>query len=215
MRVLFRMTGFASCVMIPVRWLNVLFSASNWVRIVLFSITGSAPGPMTWIARSPLSRIVLFAIRGEHWRMSMVVEPHAKSVHSITDPTDPWSWMETQSFRSGNGSSEVNVTWRSGRPTERIVPDTTMEWDAGGVVSNRTCTPGSRVRRTPSGTRTSPVTTYGLPGIVHVVLAVRVPETSVGPAVAVLSSGAGIESSTTTRRNARTGIATRRTTVVP
>ena len=53
------MSGSASWVMMPVRWF------SSWVWMKLPSITGAASGPMTWTARSPLSRIVLFAMRGE------------------------------------------------------------------------------------------------------------------------------------------------------
>src|SRR5437879_3045378 len=141
--------------------------------------------------------------------MSRVVEPQENSLHSKTDPADCSSRIETQSFRSGNGSFEVNVTWRSGRPTEMIVPTTTIEWDAGGVLSNLTWTPGSTVSVTPEGTRMSPVTRYGLPEGLHVVFVVRVPDTEVGPARTTRSSGVGTNNSKAIRNRARRAIVRR------
>src|SRR2546426_2456663 len=141
--------------------------------------------------------------------MSRVVEPQENSVHSKTDPADRSSRIETQSFRSGNGSFEVNVTWRSGRPTERIVPATRIEWDAGGVVSNLTWTPGSTVSVTPEATRMSPMTRYGLPGRLQVVFVVKVPDTEVGPARTIRSSGVGKNNSRVITNRARRATARR------
>src|SRR2546422_6616346 len=141
--------------------------------------------------------------------MSRVVEPQENSVHSKTDPADWSSRIETQSFRSGNASFEVNVTWRSGRPTEMIVPATTIEWDAGGVLSNLTWTPGSTVSVIPEGTRISPVTRYGLPEGLHVVFVVSVPDTEVGPARTTLSRDVGKNNSKTRARKVRRATAGR------
>src|SRR2546422_11167326 len=127
--------------------------------------------------------------------MSSVVDPHENSVHSMTEP-GPKMRIEAQSFRSGNGSFEVNIAWSPGCPTETMRPFTMIEWAPGEVVSNRTCTPGSTVSVSPTGTITSPATRYGLPARSQVVFSVSGPETMVGPAVAVCEAGPGTTSRT-------------------
>ena len=89
-----------------------------------------------------------------------------------------------------------------------------MECEAGGAVSNRTCTPGSTVRIIPAGTVTSPVTMYGLPGAVHVVFPVSVPETKVGPARAVGMAPGGRQTRMMRQKTARAG-AEMRTPIIP